>query len=178
MLTILAFKRTSYLEQLGTLVQVLSWSNKGLPACLTAFCFLPRHKQSDSLPRSSIFQQCARMLLPNSLVHFTGLCSLVTKCKSLHVWRAVAKSGGLCERPLRHIVDYVRDLYDTLCPGWVNVYQWTGDKRLMDQSMSGLAPVSRKKPEQQLKADYSVMTSTPDLWLLSALFAKLRLWFF
>lgn len=35
-------------------------------------------------------------------------------------------------------VDYVRDLYNTLCPGWVNVYQWIGDKRLMDHSMSGL----------------------------------------
>lgn len=33
MLTVLAFKRTSYLEQLGGLVQVLSWSNKD---CLLA----------------------------------------------------------------------------------------------------------------------------------------------
>ena len=82
---------------------------QGLPACLTAFCSLPRHKhkQSDSLPRSSIFQQCARMLLPNSLVQFTGLCSHGTKCKSLHVWRAVAKSGGLCQRSVRHIVPWV-----------------------------------------------------------------------
>lgn len=79
---------------------------------------------------------------------------------------------------LQNQADYVRDLYDTLCPGWVNVYQWIGDKRLADHSMNGLCTgIEEESPERQLKADYSAMTSIPDLWLLSALFAKLRLWF-
>ncbi len=106
------------------------------------------------------------MLLPSLLVHFTGQCSLVAKCKSRHVWEL-----------LQQQVDYVTDLYDTLCPEWMNVYEWIGDKSLVDHATNALCTSIGEESQEQLKADYSAVSSTSDVWLLFALSAKMRLWF-
>ena len=78
---------------------------------------------------------------------------------------------------LQQQVDYVTDLYDTLCPEWMNVYEWIGDKSLVGHATNALCTSIGEESQEQLKADYSAVSSTSDLWLRFALFAKMRLWF-
>ena len=42
---------------------------------------------------------------------------------------------------LQQQVDYVTDLYDTLCPEWMNVYEWTGNKSLVDHATNALCTI-------------------------------------
>ncbi|KAL0045679.1 hypothetical protein WJX82_001515 [Trebouxia sp. C0006] len=51
------------------------------------------------------------------------------------------------------------------------------DKSLVDHATNALCTSIGEESQEQLKADYSAVSSTSDVWLLFALSAKMRLWF-